>query len=289
MFLMRLSRGTTRLKTGIYQFDRGQSASTILQDIIQGRMVVLRVTVPEGFSSWQIAQRLEARGLCPAVVFNECVAKTQAEGFLFPNTYAFPGDTTAAGAIDVMRLQFKETWRRVLSRAEESGRVTRVVLSPVSSADDQFRLADGRTWTARQATTLASIIAREGQRSEELPLISAVYHNRLKKRIPLEADPTVQFALGQNAPGAWKKRLFFRDLKVDSPYNTYRHSGLPPGPICSPGEAALAAALSPAPVNSLYFVADGRGGHRFTATYRDHLKEVRERNRRRVLLKSLPL
>src|SRR5574338_301217 len=123
--------------------------------------------------------------------------------------------------------------------------------------------------TVNQVLTLASIIKGETDRIEEMPIISAVYHNRLKIGMRLQADPTIQYLL----PGGWR-RLTYQDLKIDSPYNTYKYSGLPPGPINNPGKNAIMAALYPEKNNYLYFVADGNGGHRFSKTYSEHLRNV---------------
>jgi UPF0755 protein len=125
--------------------------------------------------------------------------------------------------------------------------------------------------------TLASIVEREAKRPEERPVIAAVYYNRLRKGMPLQADPTVQYALGQHV-----QRVLYRDLEIDSPYNTYRTKGLPPGPIGSPGAPSLAAAVAPAPVPYLYFVAHPDGHHEFRTTFAEHEVAVREARRLRA-------
>jgi UPF0755 protein len=124
--------------------------------------------------------------------------------------------------------------------------------------------------TLHQVLTLASIIEREATIQSEEPMIAAVYLNRLRLRMRLEADPTVQYSLG-----SWKKFLSSEDLRVSSPYNTYVHYGLPPGPICSPGLGAFRAALHPAQTDALYFVADNKGGHVFSVSYDEHMKAKR--------------
>jgi UPF0755 protein len=127
-------------------------------------------------------------------------------------------------------------------------------------------------FTTHDVLTLASIVEAETRLAEELPLVSAVYHNRLEKGMRLEADPTVAYAMG-----GYKGRMYFKHLEIDSPYNTYKYGGLPPGPICSPGEAAIDAALYPdSTFEALYFVAKGNGGHIFSLTLKDHLAAVRE-------------
>jgi len=274
--LARLRGATRALQAGVYEIRAGQSASKILSDMTSGRTRRLRVTVPEGFASWQIAERLEAAGVCPAADFRAAAAAAQAEGYLFPETYYFENNVPAAAVLGTMRAGFDNAWAKVVSGAQAAGAVAEVLPSTAPAAEERLRLADGRLWTRRQVVALASLVEREARRPEERALISAVFHNRLKKRMRLESDPTVQFSLGY-----WKERIFLKDLDAKSPYNTYRNFGLPPGPICSPGAPALAAALAPARVDYLYFVADESGGHRFSATYGNHLRSVRERDARR--------
>ncbi len=129
-------------------------------------------------------------------------------------------------------------------------------------------------WSKKNVVTMASIIEREARDRNELPMISAVYHNRLKKHMRLEADPTVQYALGY-----WKKRLLFSDInRTQSPYNTYLYAGLPPGPICNPGKDAIRAALWPTESDALYFVAKDDGRHDFSTTFKEHSAKVKMRN-----------
>jgi UPF0755 protein len=128
--------------------------------------------------------------------------------------------------------------------------------------------------TVREVVTLASLIEEETALPEERPLVSAVFHNRLKMGMKLDCDPTIAYALKRE--GRYTGRLLLRDLKLDSPYNTYLHAGLPPGPISSPGLSSIDAALNPAPADYLYFVAQGDGSHRFSRTLREHLDAVRK-------------
>ncbi|MGQ0644848.1 MAG: endolytic transglycosylase MltG [Elusimicrobiota bacterium] len=280
LLLARATGSTGRIKAGAYALRGGQSASALLRELVSGRTQLARVTVPEGFTTWQIAERMAAEKVCPADEF--LAAAAGAEGFLFPDTYFFEPGTAAAQAAALMRENFERNWNRVLERAVTAGAVTEVRESPGPAADPVLRLADGRLWKKSQIVTLASIVEREAQKPEERARISAVFHNRLKKGMRLESDPTVQYSLGY-----WKERILFKDLDHPGPYNTYRRFGLPPGPICSPGAAALSAALAPAPARDLYFVADEQGGHRFFETYRDHLQGVRERDQNRRLKKKL--
>lgn len=268
MWLIQTRRVAGRLHAGVYQLKGGQTASAILNDLVQGQTRKVSVTVPEGWASWQIAERLDARGICSTETFKVAAASAAAEGYMFPETYYLDEMLPADMVLQLMRGQFEQVWSDVWRRAVSSGAV-----QGDGASDIRFK---GRSWTRHEIVTLASLVEREAQRKDERALISAVYHNRLRKRMLLEADPTVQYALGY-----WKSRVLFQDLEIDSPYNTYRRRGLPPGPICNPGREALAAALAPAPVDYLYFVADVSGGHHFSSTYAEHLDKVRQWNAER--------
>lgn len=269
--LARATRADQKLRAGFYRVEPRQRADQILRSLLAGRGATVKVTLPEGFAVWQMAQRMEAAGVCRASDF--LAEATAWEGFLFPDTYFFDPLVPARDAVNALRERFQIVWAGVLEAAVRQGAVT-----PLSGSMDGpnsiFQLGNGRRWTAREIVTLASMIERECGRSDERTTISAVYHNRLKVGMRMECDPTVQYALG-----GWKNPLYKKDLQVDSPYNTYRRYGLPPGPIASPGRDSLAAALAPAPVHFLYFVSDGAGGHRFSVSYEDHLKAVRQLRR----------
>lgn len=170
------------------------------------------------------------------------------EGYLFPGNYKIYERSSPEEVITIFYNGYKDFWNDTLiSRAAEIG------------------------FTIHQVLTLASIIKGETHLVEEMPRISGVYHNRLKIGMRLQADPTIQYLL----PGGWR-RLLYEDLRIDSPYNTYRYSGLPPGPINNPGRDPILAALYPEEHKYLYFVADGKGGHKFAGTYSEHLRYVRE-------------
>ncbi|HET7621112.1 MAG TPA: endolytic transglycosylase MltG, partial [Gemmatimonadaceae bacterium] len=173
------------------------------------------------------------------------------EGYLFPDTYIFSYGTQARAAVKELVRHFETVWQ-----PEWNDRLRQLGMS------------------RNEIVTLASIIEKEARLPEERPVISAVYHNRLRIGMPLQADPTVQYALGEH-----HERILYRDLEVESPYNTYRHTGLPPGPIASPGKASIEAALFPASVPYLYFVADSDGHHEFRSTFKEH-REAKQRIRR---------
>jgi UPF0755 protein len=228
--------------------------------------IVARLTIPEGFTLRQIAARAGETGLFSADDFLAAAAagdyqvpilpegqRTNLEGLLFPKTYDLPEGMQPRELVQKLLDQFAlETAGLDLGRAEKLG------------------------ITPYQAVIVASLIEREVVVDEERPLVAAVIYNRLKANMPLQIDATVQYALPQ-----WKENLTYEDLKVDSPYNTYRNRGLPPAPICNPGSKSLEAALEPAPVNYLYYVATGEGGrHFFTADYQEFLRAKQQANKK---------
>jgi UPF0755 protein len=173
------------------------------------------------------------------------------EGYLFPDTYAFPDGTRPRDAVLEMVKRFEREWK-----PEWTARLDSVSLN------------------RHQLVTLASIVEREAKVPAERPVIAAVYLNRLREKMLLQADPTVQYARGKHTP-----RLLHKDLEIDSPYNTYKYPGLPPGPIASPGAASLVASLYPANVPFLYFVAAPDGHHEFRKTLAEHEIAVRQMRR----------
>jgi UPF0755 protein len=224
-----------------------------VDDLIQGRTLKSKLIIPEGFASWQIADRLDQGEICEGEEFKNYVAQNKLEGYLFPATYEIDFGVSAESVARQLFNQFESEWTPEMSaRAKEIG----------------FSKSD--------TVIFASIIEREVKARDEFPLVSSVYHNRLERGMKLEADPTVQYALGY-----WKGRLLNRDYReTKSPYNTYLVKGLPPGPICNPGKEALHAALWPATTEFLYFVAQEDGHHDFSKTFREHQNKVNARNRR---------
>ncbi|MBI4345996.1 MAG: endolytic transglycosylase MltG [Elusimicrobia bacterium] len=255
--LAAITRLDRQLKPGTFRLRKLMSSPEVLWRLTYGRAELVKVVIPEGFSARQIAERLEAAGVTKAKDFEDYVRANRLEGHIFPTTYFFSSGMEGSTVAHLMHEQFKRD------------------VDPIFQ-----QLGPGSRLSREQAVTLASIVEREAVLAREKPLIAAVYLNRLQRRMRLEADPTVQFAVGH-----WKKNLNYRDLKIDSPYNTYLHFGLPPGPICSPGAASIEAVLRPATTDALYFVADATGGHTFSVNYDDHLKAVaqlrRELRRRR--------
>jgi UPF0755 protein len=253
-------RSRRTLEAGEYYFDHPQTAFAVFDALAEGRVFELSVTVPEGFNSFQIADLLEGKSLTTRDAFLAAVADPapirdiapgapNVEGFLFPATYQFPRHVTPEQIIAAMTGHFRTEW------------------NTLASADPPV---DGRT--PLQIVTLASLVESETPKPDERPVIAGVFLNRLRKRMALQCDPTVVYALEMK--DAYKGTLTLPDLRVDSPYNTYRYPGLPPGPIANPGETSLRAALRPAPVDFLYFVADTEGGHLFSRTLAEHNQNV---------------
>jgi UPF0755 protein len=257
--LARVKGDDRNIKPGTYLVKRGTPWLEVLSALNGGHGLVNTITIPEGFSLQQIVPLLAQTLHVPVDSVNAAVRDTAQlarldiptktlEGYLFPDTYAFPDGTTARQAVSEMVKRFEREWK-----PEWNNQLTKLALN------------------RNDVVTLASIIEKEAKKSEERPVISAVYHNRLKNRMLLQADPTVQYALGRHTP-----RVLLKDLEVESPYNTYKHAGLPPGPIASPGGPSLVAALFPANVAYLYFVADSDGHHEFRTTLAEHDDARRE-------------
>ena len=252
-------RGRDRsMRYGTYLLSRGVSWNELLEDLRRGRGIVHTVTIPEGFGVAQIVPLLAEALEVPLDSLDAAVRDSTLrraldiptptlEGYLFPDTYQFPDRTTAREAVTTMVRRFEQVWRPEWQGALDSLKLSR-----------------------HDAVTLASIVEREVRRREEGPVVAAVYLNRLRARMPLQADPTVTYALGKR-PG----RVYYKDLRVASAYNTYRVLGLPPGPIGSPGLSSLDAALHPANVKYRFFVAHPDGHHEFRVTYREHLEAIR--------------
>ena len=254
-----LLRGSDRsIRAGTYVFKRGVSWGEVLDDLRGGKGLEHAITIPEGWSLFQIVPQL-ARVLDAPIDSVQAAVRDTAllhaldiptptlEGYLFPDTYVFPDGTTPRAAMRVMVDRFERVWQ-----PEWNQRLQVLAMS------------------RNDVMALASIVEKEARLPEERPVIAAVYLNRLKAGMLLQADPTVQYALGKHVT-----RVFYKDLAVESPYNTYRHSGLPPGPIASPGRPAMVAALNPANVPYLYFVAHPDGHHEFTRSFAAHTIAVR--------------
>jgi UPF0755 protein len=253
-----------QVQAGEYVLSGAMTPRQILQRLIHGKVRLHRLTIPEGYNLRHIAAAVGRSGLAdeaaflalasdPATARQMGLPADSLEGYLFPDTYAFPKGVScrdiAAAMVDRFRQVFDERLQR---RAAELG------------------------LSRHQVVTLASIIEKETGAAEERPLIASVFHNRLKRHMRLETDPTVIYGLS-----SFDGNLTRRHLKTPSPYNTYLNRGLPPGPIASPGAAALEAALYPAETHYLYFVARRDGTHQFSSTLAEHNRAVRKYQLRR--------
>lgn len=257
-----LSGDARRLKAGEYRFDRPMTAREVVDKIAKGDVDLVRVTFREGLTIADMAALFETQGLGTAASFREAAgnaaaitdldpAATDLEGYLFPETYAVSRRVEAAKLVAAMVDRF------------------RVVLTPELS-----EAARARGLTLRQFVTLASIVEKETGAASERAMVAAVYSNRLKIGMGLQCDPTVIYAL-QRA-GKFDGNLRRDDLAYDSPYNTYKYAGLPPGPIAAPGKDALEAAAHPAEVDYLYFVSRNDGTHAFASSLDEHNRNVQK-------------
>jgi UPF0755 protein len=254
----RFSGKDRNIKPGTYLIKRGTPWSEIIAALHGGHGLVNTVTIPEGFTIRQIVPALAQALSVPvdsvmaavsdtAIISRLGIPTKTPEGYLVPDTYAFPDGTKPRDAVLEMVIGFERKWK-----PEWSARLAELGM------------------TRHQVVTLASIVEREAKIPDERPVIAAVYRNRLRLNMPLQADPTVQYARGTHT-----NRVLLKDLEIDSPYNTYKYPGLPPGPIASPGTASIVAALFPADVPFLYFVAAPDGHHEFRRTLEEHQAAVR--------------
>jgi UPF0755 protein len=264
-WLARLERKDGALKVGEYEIAPGLGAREVLSLLVEGRVRLHALTIPEGLRIEEIAARVAEAGFGTArdyvaLARDAAFARAQGaegdtlEGYLFPETYHFPRGASAKEVIGAQLAQFEQAWSE---------------LAP---------LAARRGLTRRQVVILASLVEKETGAPEERPLISAVFHNRVARRMRLETDPSVIYGI-PNFDGNLR-RVHLEDEA--NPYNTYRIPSLPPGPIANPGAAALRAAVEPAPgVDFLFFVSRGDGTHAFSSTYAEHLLAVRKYQLRR--------
>lgn len=254
-YLIRLTRSAPKMKVGVYEINDGMSSRKILNVIVEGKVKLVHFTIPEGFNNRQIGDLLTKKNLTSsrqefllAVQDKKLLEKykipaNDLEGYLFPETYSVPLNYPIDKTIEMMvkRFFFK------VSKIEKA--------KDISPKDLHYKVV------------LASIVEREAVRSEERPLMAGVFETRIDKKMPLESCATVQYLFDKP-----KKRLFDRDLKIVSPYNTYINEGWPPGPISNPGFPALEAAFNPTKSNKLFFLLKPDGSHYFSETFKEHLE-----------------
>ncbi|MFN2387951.1 MAG: endolytic transglycosylase MltG [Thermoanaerobaculia bacterium] len=252
----RVHRRATLLQAGEYRFTRPMAIDDVINRMGRGDVVKHVIVVPEGLTAEETFELFWKRGIGGPEAFRAAMRSTELlpgvttgtsdlEGFLFPETYVVTRSTSAGQIVDQMVAQFRKNFSpEMRDQAQELG------------------------MTVRQAVTLASIVEKESGLPQEGRLIAGVYVNRLRHGMRLQADPTIVYAMKQD--GNWRGVLYRSDYAYESPYNTYLHAGLPPGPICNPGRNALRAAVTPARTDYLYFVADQNGQHTFSRTYEEH-------------------
>jgi len=252
--LLRITSSATDLKAGRFDLRQNTSDLEVINCIKTGQCTHYeKITFLEGWRSEEMAEALAASGITDGHAFLNLVRAKNLEGKLFPSTYLFADNTSAQKVVDEMYGQYKKRIQPLFKKYKTD-------------------------LTENQVLTLASIVEREAIVHDERPKIAAVYLNRFYMGKRLEADPTVQYALGfaLQENRYWKKGLTYKDLKIDSPYNTYRNAGLPPGPICNPGVKSVEAVLNPQPdFDALYFVADNTGRHVFSRTFDEHKRHIK--------------
>ncbi|MBN2078755.1 MAG: endolytic transglycosylase MltG [Spirochaetes bacterium] len=242
------------VRAGRYRITERMTTLGIMLRLFRGEIVTRRITIPEGFNLYQIRDRLEANGITPQGSFMRDaedpaflrrlgISSQSAEGYLFPDTYRFPEDSDARDVIRTMHRRLKQVIEETF---------------PAGHGSDLHRVL-----------TMASLIEKEARIPSERGIISSVFHNRLKRGMKLDCDPTVRYAVKR-----FTGPIRLSDLRSDSPYNTYRRGGLPPTPICSPGRESIVAALRPDASDYLFFVARNDGSHHFSRTLAEHNRAV---------------
>jgi UPF0755 protein len=270
----RIRASATPLQAGEYRFERPSSIDDLIRQMGHGDVVQHAVVVPEGLTSEETFQLFLDQGIGTPESFRVALFDTSLlpglaqgapdlEGFLFPDTYHVTRSTSARQVVERMAAQF-----RLHFTPELRERARALCLSP------------------RQAVTLASVVEKETALRREAPIVAGVYLNRLSHGMRLQADPTVMYALKHD--GKWSGMLHRSEYNYESPFNTYLYDGLPPGPICNPGLAALTAAVTPARTEFYYFVADTSGGHTFSRTFEQHLQAIAASRRLRAEANTAP-
>jgi len=253
-------RSDRTLQAGEYFFDGPATSLEVFDKLASGRIFVRELVVPEGYSIFEIAALVAREGLTtredflaaarnPALLRSVAPGAPSLEGFLFPATYQLPRRLSGEEIAAAMVRRFQQEWEKVTAEGHNPAGLS-----------------------LQQAVTLASLVESETRQADERPLVAGVFLNRLRRRYPLQCDPTVAYAL--ELAGKYTGKLSSRDLRFESQYNTYRRIGLPPGPIANPGTMSLRAALDPSPTDHFYFVANAEGGHIFSRTLAEHNRNV---------------
>lgn len=259
IILNRFLQSSNLLKAGEYRIKAAASPMQIITTLKQGRVYQRQISIPEGFTLRQIGARLQAHGLCQKDEFKEItnsaanlkdwqIIGPNLEGYLFPSTYNYSRQSSCRQIMEQMLTVGQKQLQKLMG----------------SNPDNNLN--------QHQILTLASIIQKEAGNNDEMPVIASVFHNRLQRKMRLASDPTTIYALGESFDGNLRRK----DLRHPSPYNTYRHRGLPPGPICSPGNEAISAAINPDQTEYLFFVSRNNGQHQFSKTFKEHNQAVKK-------------
>lgn len=268
---VRLNPGRRMTRAGHYRVSPGMAVPGVVSELVRGKAKGYRITIPEGLTLKEIAVLLASKGIVKEEefislakdsnfvnqAFTTLHVENGAEGYLFPDTYEFALHVTAPQVVTAMLKQFEKEYLRYFKKVPEEKQA--------------------------EIVTLASIIEKEAKHADERPVIAGVFYNRLNRNYPLQSCATVQYALGEH-----KQKLYYRDLQIKSPYNTYIHPGLPPGPIANPGLDSLKAAAFPLEVTYLFFVAKNDGSHVFSNTYGEHIKVQNQMSRENALSPKEP-
>ncbi len=247
-----------QLQAGLYEFNRSMSLPQLAALIAEGKVKNSSLTIPEGYTVRQVGELLYKENICTPQQWEEALAMVgdyaflprtgtppdkRLEGFLYPDTYRIDKTSGAQDIVAIMLARFAAVWNQEFAASAQEKNIS-----------------------VRDAVIIASLIEREAQVPEERKRIAGVIYNRLRTGMPLQIDATIIYSLGEH-----REALTYKDLEIDSPYNTYRNTGLPAGPIASPGRASIAAALEPESNDYMYYVAKGDGSHHFSINYNEHL------------------
>lgn len=261
LFWARILGYDKKIKAGRYNFQSGSNLFSVLKTLSQGGINKILVTIPEGYNIKEIAKLLESEGICSAKLFIKAcsditlltslnIFNTNAEGYLFPDSYDF---SISANPSEIIERMVKRFWQ-IYSEIQESKVTQSVILSRAKNLKSIDTIV-----------SIASLVEKEAKLDNERLIIASVFYNRLKYKMPLQSCATVEYVLNNH-----KEQLSIEDTKIASPYNTYLHRGLPSTPICSPGRASLIAALNPAKTKYLYFAVDTNNSHHFSKSFTEH-------------------
>jgi len=275
-FIARMSGADREFRYGTHEFFGALTPERVLEELLRTPTPTIRVTIPEGMTSYEVGKLLENAKIVQASDYREAVCDVEllgklaipdgsncAEGYLFPDTYELAPGMEAPQIVRLQINRFREVAAALWTEHDSVRRDRGGGAQPPEPA----------TMSLHETVVLASIIEKETSRADERPLVSSVFHNRLRRDMRLQADPTVIYGL-KVAGKSWDGDGLHIHLREHGPYNTYTSDGLPPGPICNPGRESLEAALFPAETDYLYFVANGNGSHRFSKTLADHNRAV---------------